>query len=282
MAKSIHPPWSSGVVEAVCNVLAATDRPGLTGSDIHLLLLGQGIEPFEDLGWSKRRALHIQLMAQQDADRSANCVIRFITDAMDPARYVQDRARFDALRASLCEVLSLVGLKVNDAGKVARAPAATTLDDVAKLAGRLQTELGRRGVHPQVIRYCEEEILRQSIFHAVFEATKGVAERLRTMSSSTADGAALIDYCFSAKTGSPVIRINGLRTETEKSEQRGFANLLKGVFGTFRNPPAHAARAAGGWSITEPDALDLFSLLSYVHRKLDGATLDPRADAPST
>lgn len=52
--------------------------------------------------------------------------------------------------------------------------------------------------------------------------------------------------------------------------------MLKGVFGTFRNPPAHAARAAGSWKITEPDALDLFSLLSYLHRKLDAATVQRR------
>lgn len=73
--------------------------------------------------------------------------------------------------------------RVNDQGKVARAAAtATTLDEVARLAGRLRTELVRRGVHPEVLRYCEEELLRKSLFHAVFEATKDVSERLRQMS----------------------------------------------------------------------------------------------------
>jgi len=46
---------------------------------------------------------------------------------------------------------------------------------------------------------------------------------------------------------------DGLR----ESEQNGFATLVKGLFGTFRNPPAHTARASGEWELTEADALDL-------------------------
>jgi uncharacterized protein (TIGR02391 family) len=64
---------------------------------------------------------------------------------------------------------------------------------VARLAGGLRTELARRGVHPEVLRYCEEELLRKSLFHAVFEAAKGVSERLRQMSGLSGDGAGLVD-----------------------------------------------------------------------------------------
>jgi uncharacterized protein (TIGR02391 family) len=81
----------------------------------------------------------------------------------------------------------------------------------------------------------------------VFEATKGLAERLRELSGSTQDGAALVDYCFGTQAGIPVIRLNGFRTESDISEHRGFANLLRGIFGTFRNPPAHTPRAVTDW-----------------------------------
>jgi Protein of unknown function (Hypoth_ymh) len=53
----------------------------------------------------------------------------------------------------------------------------------------------------------------------------------------------------------------------KKSEQKGFANLLKGMFGTFRNPTGHAPKII--WKIEEQDALDLLSLVSYLHRRLD-------------
>jgi uncharacterized protein (TIGR02391 family) len=69
----------------------------------------------------------------------------------------------------------------------------------------------------------------------------------------------------------PRMRINSFATDSEKSEQRGFANLVKGLFGVFRNPTAHSPRVA--WPMAEADALDLFSLASYVHRRLDASSV---------
>jgi uncharacterized protein (TIGR02391 family) len=117
--------------------------------------------------------------------------------------------------------------------------------------------------------YCEVEVLRRSIFHAVFEATKGLAERIRKMTGSTHDGAEPVDACI-AKVN-PVIRINPHVTKSETSEHSGFANLLRGVFGTFRNPVAHVPRTE--WTVSEADALNLFSTLSYLHRRLDQAAV---------
>ncbi|MGN9916610.1 TIGR02391 family protein [Micromonospora palomenae] len=273
--KTLHPPWPPAVVQGVANVLASTDWPGLTNSEITQLLAMLGIADVE--APNKRTRLWTALHNQQLRDQASNCVIRFITEAMAPGRHLQDQPRFEALRDALAEPLALVGLRVNEQGKLARGRAtATTLDEVAQLAGRLRTELRRRGVHAEVVRYCEEELLRRSLFHAVFEATKGVSERLRQMTGLTADGADLVDQCFGARSGTPLVRINAYRTDSEISEHRGFANLLKGTFGTFRNPPAHTPRATAGWTITEPDALDLFSLLSLIHRRLDGAQVVAR------
>ncbi len=73
----------------------------------------------------------------------------------------------------------------------------------------------------------------------------------------------------------PLLALNSLRTETEQSEQKGFANLLRGTFGTFRNPTAHGPKMT--WVVSEEDALDLLSLVSYLHRRLDAAVVVPRA-----
>jgi uncharacterized protein (TIGR02391 family) len=272
MTRTLHPMWPPGVVETVCRVLAASDYPGLTGSEIGRLLAMRGFQDVAPAA-TKWRRLEAAMQARQQADRASNCLIRFITDAMEPSRYVEDPARFDTLRDSLTEALALVGLKINERGQVARAQVASTLNEVARLAGRLQTELRRRGVHDQVLAYCREELIRKSLFHAVFEASKGLAARLRMLSDSLLDGAELVDHCFATKSGPPVIRINAHATLTDRSEHSGFANLLRGVFGTFRNPPAHAPRATTDWTITEADALDLFSLLSVVHRRLDKAVV---------
>lgn len=66
-----------------------------------------------------------------------------------------------------------------------------------------------------------------------------------------------------------MLRINSLTTETEKGEQRGFANLLVGLFGTIRNPLAHTPKIE--WDMSEQDALDILTTASLVHRKLDTA-----------
>jgi uncharacterized protein (TIGR02391 family) len=273
MAKIHYPMWPPGVVETVCKVLAATSWPGLSGAEIDRLLYMRGFENVA-AGATKWRRLEAAMQTRQQRDRASNCLIQFITDAMEPSRYVDDPNRFSALRDSLTEALALVGLKITERGKVGVAKRATTLDEVSKLVGRLHTELTRRGVHDEVVRYCNEELIRKSLFHAVFEATKGLAARLRMLSGSTLDGSDLVNHCFGAKSADPLVRINPYITESDRSEHSGFANLLRGVFGTFRNPPAHSARATADWTITEADTLDLFSLLSFVHRRLDKAVLD--------
>jgi uncharacterized protein (TIGR02391 family) len=51
-------------------------------------------------------------------------------------------------------------------------------------------------------------------------------------------------------------------------------NLMKGMFGAFRNVTAHAPRIS--WEITEQDALDLLTIASLLHRRLDAAIRTPR------
>ncbi|WP_043911049.1 TIGR02391 family protein, partial [Xanthomonas hortorum] len=63
--------------------------------------------------------------------------------------------------------------------------------------------------------------------------------------------------------------INSLSTDTEASEQKGIANLLIGLFGAIRNPTAHSPKIV--WTMPEQDAIDMFALVSFLHRKLDSA-----------
>ena len=110
-------------------------------------------------------------------------------------------------------------------------------------------------------------MLQDNYFHAVFEATKGVADKIRDKAGLLTDGATLVDEAFSVK--HPLLALNRLITEAEKMEQIGFATLLKGIFVLFRNTTAHAPKIK--WSIDEQDALDLLTMVSYANRKLDTA-----------
>ena len=84
------------------------------------------------------------------------------------------------------------------------------------------------------------------------------------MTGVQTDGAALIDTVFAIER--PMLAMNALRSETEKSEHKGFAALLKGCFAAVRNPLAHEPKIL--WD-GEDDAADYLSLISLLHRKLD-------------
>ena len=106
--------------------------------------------------------------------------------------------------------------------------------------------------------------------HAVLEAAKSVAQKIRDKTGLTSDGSQLVDEAFGkGKKAYPVLAFNSLATESEQSEHSGLMNLIKGFFGTFRNPTAHAPRFA--WKIGEQDALDTMTLASLLHRRLDQA-----------
>lgn len=66
-----------------------------------------------------------------------------------------------------------------------------------------------------------------------------------------------------------MIAINSLATPSLRSEQSGFANLIRGIFGMFRNPTAHEPRIH--WAMGKEDAEDLLTILSLIHRRLDTA-----------
>lgn len=259
------PSIAETVIRQVANVLegAATHRE-LTALFTECHIAEQGGNP-------KWERIMLALVTRQNQDRCANNVGAFIQSVMNPVRFVGQSTRFEELRHRLNEVVSFVGLEIGIDGKLRVAAVARTLSEAAQRAGRLRQLLQQRQVHADVLAFCREELLRDNYFHAVFEATKSVADKIRRRSGLLSDGAELVDEVFSLK--NPILVINSLRTETEQSEHKGFANLLRGVFGTFRNVTAHAPKIH--WAIEEQDALDLMTMASYLHRRLDKAIKVP-------
>lgn len=269
MTATLAPPWDLAHLDAVCKVLAKTDFPGLTWTQIERLFPEAGVREVQD-GSSKYKRLYATLWNTQYKQRGANCIIRFIRATMKPSRYIDQPGQFEALRDELNEALAFKGLHVDEAGELRRGAHAKTLAEAAAIAGRLRSELTRRQVHAEVVKYCREELIRKSLFHAMFEACKGVAERIRQLTGQTSDGAELIDTAFSTKSGDPRLKVNSYKTATDISDHKGLGNLIRGVFGTFRNDGAHTPRLVK--VVNEQDALDLFCTLSYIHRRLDDAT----------
>jgi uncharacterized protein (TIGR02391 family) len=263
---TIIPPLSEQQLQAICDVLAETSD-GLTGSEIGRLLTQCGIDDPQSV-ITKRDRLYQALSQKQRQDRCANNILNFVHTAMDPIRYVQKQTLFDLRRETLNRVLIFIGYTLGKDGKLRETTAARNLSEAEQRAGTLRMELQRRNVHPDVLRFCQAEFLQENYFHAVLEATKSVAEKIRNKAGLTTDGAELVDQAFGLKSG-PKLAFNTLRTENEQSEHTGLMYLMKGMFGLFRNPTAHAPKIS--WSMQEQDAIDLLTVVSLIHRRLDDA-----------
>lgn len=259
------PPFSSQQLTAIAQILGDTSD-GLTGSQIGYLLQDARIRDVTP-EMTKWKRLFNAFVEHQNAKQYGNHVLMFINRAMNPIQYTGMPAVFESRRERLNVALAFCGMMVGDDGKVRRTTHAANLSDALARANRLHAALKGRQVHEDVLSFCKAELLENNYFHAVCEAMKSIASKIRTTSGLTGDGAELVQHAF-ALNGGP-LAINALATETDKGEQRGFTNLLVGLFGTIRNPLAHNPKVE--WDMSEQDALDILTMLSLIHRKLDKA-----------
>ena len=188
---------------------------------------------------------------------------------LHPSRFGGRHEVFEEYRTSVNYQLSFYGLAIDEKGQPQRVAAARTISEATQRANELRSELTHRSVHVDVLRFCKAELLQDNYFHCVLEATKSVAQKIRDKAGIDGDGTSLVDQAFSIKT--PLLALNTLQSDSEQSEQKGFANLLKGVFGTFRNVLAHTPKIT--WAFNRIDAMDALTILSYIHRRLDEATV---------
>ncbi len=259
------PCFDSSHLEAICKVLADTNM-GLKGDEIGYILKEMELAD-PDSSMTKWKRLFNALALAQNTHNVGNHLILFINKAMQPVRYTNDQEKFNWRREGLNVSLVFSGYRVREDGQVGRTTPETTLAGAKARAGKLRAILEARNTHHEVFVYCRAELLEENYFHAVFEASKGLSQRIRNLSGLSSDGAELVNEALSIK--NPLIAFSSLTTTTEQSEQKGIVNLMIGLFGAIRNPIAHAPKTM--WVMPEQDAIDIFALISFIHRKLDNA-----------
>jgi uncharacterized protein (TIGR02391 family) len=254
-------------LQAIADALGETSE-GLTGSEIlHLLQTAKIIDV--DPTATKRHRLYNAFVTCQNTMHDRRHILAFVRNAMKPEQYARCPERYEPMRANLNGALAFAGLAIRDTGKLVATEQARTLTEAQRRASELRTDLELRKVHPDVLRFCKEELVKDNYFHAVLEATKSVADKLRYKTGLTEDGAALVDRALAGE--SPLIAINPLSNDTDRSEQRGFVSLVKGIFGMFRNPTAHAPKIK--WAVNKDDVEDVLTLLSMVHKRIDASRM---------
>lgn len=249
--------------DAQCEALARHLGECGSGTDISRSFQTCGLRDIsgESTKWKRLYAVFLDI---QSRDRSANRILAFIQAYLAPARFLGRSRDFESFRQGLNACLAFAGLEYGADGQFRPRQVARTLGEAEARVRTIQSKFRDRRVHPEVLRYCRAELMQDNYFHAVFEATKGLAQRIRELSGVELDGAALVDKAFSIDR--PLLVFNSLRTETERSEHKGLATLLKGCFAAVRNPLAHEPKIL--WD-GEDDAADYLSMVSLFHRKLD-------------
>jgi hypothetical protein len=205
-------------LESICNVLGDTVT-GLKGTEIGKYLARCRIP--DGITSTKRIRLYEALSAKQAHDDCGNCVIQFIHLVMDPVNHTRDQAWFESTRADLNTVLPFSGIAIGEDGKCRNVSAAKTLSQAVQKAERLRKRLQERGVHADVLKFCQARLLEDNYFHAVLEATKSVADKTRQRTGLTEDGSALVDKAFGFRNQVPFLAFSQLQRETQKASKQG-------------------------------------------------------------
>lgn len=258
-----RPVFEASVIEAICRTIADTND-GLTGTEIGGILIQCSIKDIDPQNTKWKRLYHA-FVEWQNANQCSNHILTFIQSALSPVRYLGKEELFHFRRHEINKRLSFIGVELNERGKYQQVDKATTISEAEQRASRFKFKLETRNVHEIIFEYCKPELLNENYFHSVFEAVKSIADRIRKMTGLYADGAELIDTTFSTK--NPLIKINILQNDTDRSEHLGLMNLIKGLFGLIRNPTAHTPKIK--FPIGEEEALELMNLISYIHKRLD-------------
>lgn len=192
-------------------------------------------------------------------------MLDLIKTLLDPARFVDKPVEFEFHRRQVNAILALTGWEYGEDGEFKQVTIAKTLDEAHQRAQTLALKLSERQLHPAVLKYATAEPLQENYFHAVFEACKGLAQRIRELSGVKGDGVKLVEKVFEGKNAK--LTFTELKTETEKAQHRGLVWLLKGCFSAVRNPRAHEPKVH--WAEDAEEAADYLTLISLLHYKLD-------------
>jgi uncharacterized protein (TIGR02391 family) len=262
MTKKIFNVIDSGTLEGLAKILADTEQ-GLKGTELSKFIPEAGLIDVDPTN-TKWKRLYNSFIDYQKRNQNSNSILKFINLSLKPSRFIGQNEKFEMIRAELNKRLSFIGLILNENGVFNNVVIAKTITEAEQRVNRFKSKLENRNIHSKIYEYCNSELITENYFHSVFEAVKSIAEEIRRKTNLTLDGVELVEKAFSIS--NPLIKINALQTETEQSEQKGFSNLIKGVFGMFRNTTAHSPKIA--WIITEDEALDIMTVISLIHKKI--------------
>jgi hypothetical protein len=177
-------------LQAIADALGDTSE-GLTGSEIARLLATCRIADTSP-EITKRHRLFNAFVSHQNEKQNRIRILAFIRHSMKPEAYIRTPDRYEPMRARLNRALLFAGLQVEANSKLVGADAAETISEAQRREKELRTDMETIGIHPEVLRFCRDELLADNYFHAVLEAVKSIADRLREKTGLSSDGAGAV------------------------------------------------------------------------------------------
>lgn len=98
--------------------------------------------------------------------------------------------------------------------------------------------------------------------NAILDSIQFIGDVIREKSGLDSDGNQLIGNAFGGT--SPKIKLNKLKTESEKNIQKGLESILRGIYSAYRNPRSHSKIAD-----TEEDAFEIIIFVNHLLKIID-------------
>lgn len=237
-----------------------------TGSSLTRLFSRAGYPEIVHNGATKWRFVAEVLERLQDQGAGQpHRVIKLLQTVCSPQGWIDERPKYEFLLKSINQVLEFYGIEVHDDGQFhhQKQRAAT----VRHTKGIDERAFEARGFHSMVIKHGKSHFARGAYFHAVFEVCKAFDSTVKSKSRFNDSGQSLMGKALSV---SGPLKINSQRSQSECNEQEGIKFLCMGLMNAVRNPQAHEPELH--WPMSKEDALDVLALLSFLFRKIEGAT----------
>lgn len=225
----------SNNLESICKPLGDIT----TGSKLTHMFESLGLSNTDENGTKWKRIFN-SLSEDWNVTHSYDKLIKVIEWIMSPSLHTDEKAKYEETRDRLNVALSFIGLKLLENGKVIHRQKVETIDEALETVKRLKSDLQKFNIHKEILEFCKPEIISEDLFHLVFEASKCVLQKLRDISGLDTDGNKLVNQCFDGN--NPLVFMNTLRTDDEKSEHKGLQALMNAIVYLYRNPKAHHLR----------------------------------------
>lgn len=101
--------------------------------------------------------------------------------------------------------------------------------------------------------------------NAILDSIQFIGDIIRDKSGLDSDGNNLIGSAFGGE--NPKIKLNKLKTESDKNIQKGVESILRGIYSAYRNPRSHSKTED-----SETDAFEIIVFLNHLLKLIDKST----------